>query len=105
MAAPRSRPRVVSLTVHKTNLARRRQRQARHDVASAAKRLASRNPGMVGYAVFVWREDGGGDVAWDCRDVVPCELLGDFCKRGVDRSLSRIDARDIMLGADEPPED
>ena len=66
---------VVSLTAHKSNLARRRAKTYRREIADCA-RWSARNMDapLAGYAVVMWTEEGESAAFWE-----GTEQLGPSC--------------------------
>lgn len=63
---------IVSLTVHKNTLEKRKGREKRQEMVRTAKTLC---PNMKGYAMFAWDKDGSVYATYDTGMVVsPCVL-------------------------------
>jgi len=82
--------RVVSLTVHRNTLRRRRERQTSKDLVSDAKRL-TRHKDVAGYVVVSWNQDQDCDVEFVRSDNVSSNALPEFVRGALRRKISMMD--------------
>ena len=93
---------VVSLSVHKNNLARRRAKQYRREIAECA-RWAVRNlyKPLAGYVVVLWTEDGEGTAFWEGSEGLGPVLLEDHVNTILRRSFGKLDMK-RLLNTEDP---
>ena len=93
---------VVSLSVHKNNLARRRAKQYRREIADCA-RWAVRNldKPLAGYVVVLWTEDGEGTAFWEGSEGLGPVLLEDHVNTILRRSVGKLDMK-RLLNTEDP---
>ena len=94
--------RPVSLTLHKTNQARRKAKQYRRDIADCG-RWAARNfdSPLAGYAVIMWGTDGEGTAFWDGNELLGPVFLEDHVNTILRRTVARRVTR-RLLDMDDP---
>ena len=93
---------VVSLSLHKSNLARRRAKQYRREIAECA-RWAVRNldKPLAGYVVVLWTEDGEGTAFWEGSEGLGPVLLEDHVNTILRRSVGKLDMK-RLLNTEDP---
>ncbi len=90
-----SRP--VSLSVHKTNRARRRAKIVRRDIrrfVTAAQRELG--VGTAGYALVIWADDGRAVADWLNADPLKGYPVEDFARNMLSRSKTKQDVESVF---------
>ena len=81
---------VVSLSVHRNTLQKRRERIASRNLVSDAKAMARRKD-VAGYAIVAWAKNTDADVAWCVTDEVNCSVMPEFVRGAIQRKISMED--------------
>ena len=84
---------VIELTVHRNTRQRRQFREVRSQLRSAANRLPA---GTVGYALVTWDCNTRTKSKWDTGRTMPGDVVPEFIKRVMVRTIAMDDARDII---------
>lgn len=91
---------VVSLTVHKNTVEKRRRKEVRDDLKMAAKQIEMQE--MDGFVLVLFSKDGSTVTYWNTKNLgVQSSLRGDICKAAIDRERNMLDVRNILSEDDE----
>lgn len=84
---------VVSLSVHRNTVQRRKERAASRSLVSDAKIMAQAKD-VAGYAIVVWNRDTDADVSWMYTNDINCSVMPEFVKGALQRRISMKDKED-----------
>lgn len=76
----------ASLTMHRNNVAQRKQKALRSDMISDAKYAVRHTKDLNGYALVVWDDEKTTISSWRCGDM-PGLVLPELCKNAILRAM------------------